>query len=76
MAISILGWPVDKLSSSIANEVVAGGRSVCEQINIPLAGGHSIDTSEPIFGLAVTGIIDIDKVKRNNQAKRTVFFSI
>lgn len=68
MAISILGWPVDKLPAETANEVVQGGRAVCEKVGIPLAGGHSIDTSEPIFGLAVTGIVDIDRVKKNNQA--------
>ena len=68
MAISILGWPVDKLSDEVANSVVAGGRAVCQQVGIPLAGGHSIDTPEPIFGLAVTGIIDKDRIKQNNSA--------
>ena len=68
MAISILGWPVDKLPESVANKVVAGGRAVCKQIGIPLAGGHSIDTPEPIFGLAVTGIIDRKLIKKNNSA--------
>jgi selenide,water dikinase len=68
MAISILGWPVDKLPAEVANRVVAGGRAVCESIGIPLAGGHSIDTPEPIFGLAVTGIIDRNCVKKNNSA--------
>ncbi|WP_439153471.1 selenide, water dikinase SelD [Xenorhabdus santafensis] len=69
MAIAILGWPVAKLSPEIAQKVIEGGRAVCKEAGISLAGGHSIDAPEPIFGLAVTGIIDIEKVKRNNQAK-------
>lgn len=69
MAIAILGWPVNKLSPEIAQQVVAGGRSVCQLAGMPLAGGHSIDCPEPIFGLAVTGIIDKLKIKQNNTAK-------
>ncbi len=69
MAISIFGWPIDKLSEDVAGQVIAGGRSVCEEAGIPLAGGHSIDSPEPIFGLAVTGIVDLDKVKKNNSAR-------
>ncbi len=69
MAVSIFGWPIDKLSEEIGAEVIAGGRSVCEEAGIPLAGGHSIDSPEPIFGLAVTGIVDLDKVKKNNSAR-------
>ncbi len=68
MAIAILGWPVDKLSAELANLVVEGGRHSCEEAGITLAGGHSIDTPEPIFGLAVTGLIDCGRVKRNNTA--------
>ncbi len=68
MAISILGWPIDKLSSSIAREVIAGAKSVCEKASISLAGGHSIDTPEPIFGLAVTGQVEISKIKTNDKA--------
>ncbi len=68
MAISILGWPLEKLSSSIARDVINGGRSVCDLAGIPLAGGHSINSEEPIFGLAVTGLIDSKKVKKNNSA--------
>ena len=68
MAIAILGWPVDKLSPEIASEVLEGGRHTCAEAGIPLAGGHSIDSPEPIFGLAVTGSVDIDKLKRNNTA--------
>jgi len=66
MAIAILGWPLDKLPAAVAGEVISGARSVCESANIPLAGGHSISCADPIFGLAVTGIIETVKVKRNN----------
>ena len=69
MAIAILGWPVNKLDPSIAAKVVDGGRSVCHEAGISLAGGHSIDAPEPIFGLAVTGIVPSDKVKKNTHAQ-------
>jgi selenide,water dikinase len=69
MAIAILGWPVDKLSPEVANQVLEGGRATCLAAGIPLAGGHSIDSPEPIFGLAVTGIVDNKNLKRNNDAK-------
>ena len=69
MAISILGWPIDKLPPEVAGQVVDGGRTVCEEAGIPLAGGHSIDSPEPIFGLAATGLVDNDRLKQNNQAE-------
>ena len=69
MAIAILGWPVEKLSSEIAQRVIEGGRTICTEAGIPLAGGHSIDSPEPIFGLAVTGIVPIENLKRNNTAQ-------
>ncbi|MFP4698355.1 MAG: selenide, water dikinase SelD [Eubacteriales bacterium] len=69
MAISILGWPVNKLSPEIAREVIEGGRAVCDDARIPLAGGHSIDSPEPIYGLAVTGIVDNSDLKKNDKAK-------
>lgn len=69
MAISILGWPIDKLPADVAAKVVDGGRFVCEEAGIPLAGGHSIDSPEPIFGLAVTGIVDNTRLKQNNKAE-------
>ncbi len=69
MAIAILGWPVDKLPPSLAQQVIEGGRTVCKEANIPLAGGHSIDTQEPIFGLAVSGIVPIENLKKNNTAR-------
>ncbi|MBN2613900.1 MAG: selenide, water dikinase SelD [Bacteroidales bacterium] len=68
LAIAVLGWPVNKLSSEIAREVVDGGREACKEAGIILAGGHSIDNQEPIFGLAVTGRVRIDQIKRNNTA--------
>ena len=68
MALSILGWPVDKLSTDIAGTVLQGAKSACEKAKIMLAGGHSIDTPEPIFGLAVTGTAKRDHVKTNNKA--------
>lgn len=69
IAIAILGWPVEKLPSSLAQKVVEGGRSICADAGIPLAGGHSIDSTEPIFGLAVSGIVPIKNLKRNNSAE-------
>ena len=69
MAIAILGWPVNSLSPEIAARVVDGGRQVCADAGIPLAGGHSIDAPEPIFGLAVTGRVPLDQLKRNDQAR-------
>lgn len=68
MAIAILGWPLDKLPAEIAGEVISGARSVCDLANIPLAGGHSINSADPIFGLAVTGIVSTDQVKKNSSA--------
>ena len=69
MAIAILGWPVGKLSNEMAGRVVAGGRKACERAGIPLAGGHSIDSPEPIFGLAVTGRVPLVHLKQNGGAR-------
>ena len=68
MAIAIFGWPINKLSAEIAAQVIEGGRHVCNQAGIALAGGHSIDAPEPIFGLAVTGHIENTLIKRNDKA--------
>lgn len=68
MAIAILGWPVNILPAEIAQRVVDGGRQACSDAGIPLAGGHSIDSPEPIFGLAVTGQVPKAHLKRNNTA--------
>lgn len=69
LAIAILGWPIDKISPEIASKVIAGSRAICEQAGIPLAGGHSIDSPEPIFGLAVNGIVNKSSIKKNSSAK-------
>ncbi len=69
LAVAILGWPVEKLSAALAQQVLDGSRKICEEAGIPLAGGHSIDSAEPIFGLAVTGLVDIRHLKKNNTAK-------
>jgi len=68
MAIAILGWPVEKLAPEIAAQVIEGGRHACQQAGVALAGGHSIDAPEPIFGLAVTGVVPTERVKRNSTA--------
>ncbi|MFM6924339.1 MAG: selenide, water dikinase SelD [Ferruginibacter sp.] len=69
LAVAILGWPVEKLPAELAQLVLDGSRKICEEAGIPLAGGHSIDSAEPIFGLAVTGMVDIKNLKKNNTAK-------
>ncbi len=69
MAIAIFGWPLDKLPAEVGQQVVEGGRSVCQEAGIILAGGHSIDSPEPIFGLAVTGRVSIKHLKENSKAK-------
>ena len=69
MAIAIFGWPINKLGPEVASEVIDGGRQACKDAGIPLAGGHSIDAPEPIFGLAVTGQVKNEHVKRNSAAE-------
>jgi selenide, water dikinase len=68
VAIAILGWPVDKLPAAVAQQVIEGARSICAEAGISLAGGHSIDSPEPIFGLAVNGLVPIANLKRNSSA--------
>ncbi len=68
MAISIFGWPINVLSEEVGAQVIEGGRAVCEDAGIPLAGGHSIDSPEPIFGLAVTGLVENKNLKQNDTA--------
>ena len=67
MAIAIFGWPIDKLGPEVAQQVIEGGRHTCREAGIPLAGGHSIDAPEPIFGLAV-GTVENRHLKRRNPA--------
>ncbi|NCO01169.1 MAG: selenide, water dikinase SelD [Epsilonproteobacteria bacterium] len=69
MAISIFGWPIEKLSAEVAREVIDGGRSICDEAGIPLAGGHSIDSPEPIFGLAVTGLVENRNLMQNSNGE-------
>jgi selenide, water dikinase len=69
LAIAILGWPVEKLSTELAQQVLEGARAICKEANIPLAGGHSIDSTEPIFGLAVNGLLSTKQLRQNNTAK-------
>lgn len=69
LAIAIFGWPIAKLGPEVASQVIEGGRQACQQAGIPLAGGHSIDAPEPIFGLAVTGLVEHAHLKRNDQAQ-------
>src|SRR6478609_649491 len=69
MAIAILGWPINKIAPEVAKEVLEGSRKVCADAGIPLAGGHSIDCPEPVFGLAVSGKMKKENLKRNDTAK-------
>ncbi|MFN6087229.1 MAG: selenide, water dikinase SelD [Cyclobacteriaceae bacterium] len=69
MAIAILGWPINKIPAEVAKEVLEGSRKICAQAGIPLAGGHSIDCPEPVFGLAVTGKLKKEHLKRNDTAR-------
>ncbi len=69
MAIAILGWPVEKIPVALAQQVLNGARAICANAGIPLAGGHSIDTTEPMFGLAVSGTVQIQNLKQNNTAE-------
>lgn len=69
LAIAILGWPVDKLPAKVAGEVIAGGRAACQDAGVPLAGGHSIDSPEPIFGIAASGLVDKSMLRRNSTAR-------
>jgi selenide,water dikinase len=68
MALAILGMPIKVLPAEVIREVLRGGESVCEQAGIPIAGGHSIDSVEPIYGLAAIGVVNPRLVKRNSTA--------
>ena len=69
MALALVGMPLEKLPVSVIRKVLEGGESVCAQAGIPVAGGHSIDTLEPIYGLVALGLVHPDKVKRNSSAR-------
>src|SRR5690606_29005140 len=69
MALAILGMPVDKIPAEMVREILKGGSSVCAAAGIPVAGGHSIDCPEPVYGLAVIGVCRPEHVRRNASAK-------
>jgi selenide,water dikinase len=68
LAIAILGWPIEKLPAEVAQKVLEGARAVCAAAGITIAGGHSIDCPEPVFGLAVNGLVAIEHLKQNSTA--------
>src|ERR1700746_1854236 len=68
-ALAILGMPLGKLAPERVREILDGGREVCQAAGTPVAGGHSIDTPEPIYGLAVNGICAPSELRRNCDAK-------
>jgi len=69
MALALVGMPLDKLPLSVIRKVLEGGESVCAKAGIPVAGGHSIDTLEPIYGLVALGLVHPEKVKRNSSGR-------
>ena len=69
MALALVGMPVDKLPIEVIQQVLAGGESVCAAAGIPIAGGHSIDALEPIYGLVALGLVHPKKIKRNDRAQ-------
>ena len=69
MALAILGMPIDKLPPDQIREILEGGRDICHQAGIPVAGGHSIDAPEPIYGLAVIGLCHPSELRRNADAR-------
>jgi selenide,water dikinase len=70
MAIAVLGWPVGKLPNALAKEVIRGASAICNEAGIPLAGGHSIDSPEPFFGLSVNGLVKKENLKKNDTARQ------
>jgi selenide,water dikinase len=69
LALAVLGWPIDHLAPEVAREVIRGARAICAEASITLAGGHSIDSPEPIFGLAVNGLVKRANLKANLGAR-------
>jgi selenide,water dikinase len=68
-ALAVVGMPLDKLPEEVIREILSGGESICAEVGIPIAGGHSIDVLEPIYGLVALGVVHPKKVKRNSGAK-------
>ena len=69
MAIAVLGWPVEKIPPAIAQQVIKGAKAICAQAKVVLAGGHTIDSPEPFFGLSVNGQVAVANLKQNSTAK-------
>ena len=69
MALALVGMPVDKLSPETIGKILEGGESICAEAGIPIAGGHSIDSVEPIYGLVVMGLVHPDRIRRNRDAQ-------
>ncbi len=69
MALAVVGMPIDKLPVETIRAILQGGESVCRAAGIPLAGGHSIDAPEPIYGLVALGVVRPDQLKKNSEAK-------
>jgi selenide,water dikinase len=69
MALALVGMPIDKLPPDVIGRILKGGESVCAQAGIPIAGGHTIDSVEPIYGLVVMGLAHPSKIKRNADAR-------
>ena len=76
LALAILGFPVDKLSTEVARQIIASAKEICKNAGIPLAGGHTIDSQDPIFGLAVNGLVQKRIFgKKFNSPKRRSYYS-
>jgi len=69
MALAVVGMPINKLPVEVIQQILSGGESVCRDAGIPIAGGHSIDSQEPIYGLVAIGLAHPDQIKRNNGAR-------
>ncbi|WP_151447331.1 selenide, water dikinase SelD [Lacisediminimonas profundi] len=69
MALALVGMPIDKLPLDVIGSIIRGGESICGEAGIPIAGGHTIDSVEPIYGLVVLGLVHPDRVKRNADAR-------
>jgi selenide,water dikinase len=69
MALALVAMPINQLPVEVIGEIIRGGESICAEAGIPIAGGHTIDSVEPIYGLVVMGLVHPDKLKRNADAK-------
>ncbi|MDB5771640.1 MAG: selD [Burkholderia sp.] len=69
MALALVGMPINKLPIDVIGKIIQGGESICAEAGIPIAGGHTIDSVEPIYGLVVMGLVHPSKIKRNSDAK-------